>query len=89
MTEGKRADVIDGGLFAYVHTTDPEVLLTIEARPLNGGGPPAWHYALARMSMVNLRVILKDREVWSADWDSDLKNPAKPYMARTEPGRVR
>ncbi len=78
-----RTDVIDGGLFAFVHTTDPEVLLLIEARAPEKGGPPEWHYALARMSLVNLRVRLKDNEVWSAEWDSDVKNPRKTYMART------
>jgi hypothetical protein len=78
-----RTDVIDGGLFAFVHTTDPEVLLLIEARAPEKGGPPQWHYALARMSLVNLRVRLKESEVWSAEWDSDVKNPRKTYMART------
>ncbi len=84
-TEGKRADVLDGGLFAYVHTTDPEVLLTIEARTPTGGGPMAWHYSCARMSMVNLRVHHKDREVWSAVWDNDYRGPTKPYMVRSRP----
>jgi hypothetical protein len=84
-TEGKRADVLDGALFAYVHTTDPEVLLTIEARPSVEGGPVAWHYSLARMSMVNLRVHHKEREVWSAQWATNLKDPSEPYMVRTFP----
>lgn len=84
-----RADVIDGGLFAYVHTTDPEVLLLIEARVPDSGGPASWHFALARMSLVNMRVLHKDREVWYAHWDSDVKNPRKPYMARTEDGSAK
>jgi hypothetical protein len=84
-TEGKRTDVIDGALFAYVHTTDPEVLLTIEARPEVDGGPIVWQYSLARMSMVTMRVHRKDREVWSTDWASNLHDPSKPYMVRTLP----
>ena len=84
-TEGKRTDVLDGALFAFVHTTDPEVLLVIEARPESEGGPMAWHYSLARMSMVNLRVHHKDREVWSAEWDNNLTDPSKPYMVRSFP----
>ncbi len=84
-TEGKRADILDGALFAYVQTTDPEVLLAIEARAEAGGGPMAWHYSAARMSMVNLRVRHKDREVWSAVWDNDYRGPSKPYMVRSQP----
>lgn len=84
-TEGKRTDVIDGALFAYVHTTDPEVLLAIEARVPAEGGPPAWHFSCARMSMVNMRVHHKDREVWSAVWDNDYRGPTKPYMVRSRP----
>ena len=83
--EGKRADVVDGALFAYVHTTDPEVLLSIEARPETEGGPVAWHYSLARMSMVNLRVHHKDREVWSVQWATNLHGRSEPYMVRTFP----
>ncbi len=84
-TEGKRPDVLDGALFAYVHTTDPEVLLAIEARTGPGGGPMAWHFSCARMSMVNLRVFFKDRQVWSCPWDNDYRGPTKPYMVLTYP----
>ncbi|MEJ7637513.1 MAG: hypothetical protein WKF75_05840, partial [Singulisphaera sp.] len=83
-----RPDLLDGALFAFVHTTDPEVLLLIEAVRTDGGSV-RWYYALARMSMVSLRVQHKDREVWSAEWDTDIKNPAKPYMSRTVLGRGR
>ena len=84
-TEGKHPDVLDGALFAYVHTTDPEVLLSIEARSRADGGPMAWHYSCARMSMVNMRVYHKDREVWSAIWDNDYRGVSKPYMVRSRP----
>ncbi len=84
-TEGKRADLLDGALFAFVHTTDPEVLLTIEARPAGEGGPMKWHYALARMSLVNLRVHHKDREVWSALWVNPTTDNSQPYWVRSIP----
>ncbi len=84
-TEGKRPDVLDGALFAYVHTTDPEVLLAIEARTGPEGGPMAWHFSCARMSMVNMQVFHKDREVWSCAWDNDYRGPTKPYMVLTRP----
>jgi hypothetical protein len=75
-TEGPEADT--GALFAFVQTTDPEVLLLIESRP--NAGTPAWHYGFARMSMVNLRAKHKDKDVWVADWDADRRNPSKPYV---------
>jgi hypothetical protein len=83
--ETKRPDLPDGALFAYVLTTDPEVLLLIEARVV--GGAPVWHYGLARMSMVNLRVHHKDRDVWKAEWASDLRNPSNPYFSIRGPDR--
>ena len=81
----KGPDLLDGALFAYVLTTDPEVLLAIEDRPVDG--VPTWHYAFARMSMVNLRARHKGRDVWSADWASDFRNASKPYVTLRAPVR--
>lgn len=83
--ESKRSDLIDGALFAFVVTTDPEVLLAIEARPVDG--KPAWHYGFARMSMVNLRAQHKDREVWKAAWAVGLQDPTGPYFTTRAPSR--
>ena len=47
-----------------------------------------WHYSLARMSLVNLRVHHKDREVWSAEWVQPNKAMTKPYMVPATP-RIR
>jgi hypothetical protein len=76
--EARDGDASDGALFAFVQTTDPEVLLLIETQ--SRGGALAWHYAVARMSMVNLRAEHKDQIVWRAEWDYDVTNPGKPYM---------
>jgi hypothetical protein len=84
--EPTRADLIDGALFAFVQTTDPEVLLAIEAR--NVDGKPAWYWGVARMSMVNLRAEHKGTEVWTADWVNDLSAPNKPYITRTVSKRL-
>ena len=64
-------------------TTDPEVLLAIEARPVDG--KPAWHYGFARMSMVNLRAQHKDRDVWRAPWAVGLQDPTGPYFTTRAP----
>ena len=53
--------MIDGALFAYVLTTDPEVYLMLEAR--KGKGGPEWQYAFAS-SVYQVRGKVKGVEVW-------------------------
>ena len=53
----------DGALFVFVQTTDPQVILLIEARRVEG--VPRWHYALARMTHEQLHMRDNAREVWS------------------------
>ncbi len=75
----KPQDVIDGGMFAFVHGTDPEVLLMLEAQETKTG--PAWFYALARMNSTAFKVTYKDNEVWAVDvlpWGIVL-NSSEPY----------
>jgi hypothetical protein len=57
--------VIDGALFAIVanSSTDPEVLLLIEAK--QNEGKMRWEYACGRFSDLELRVQRKDHEVFS------------------------
>jgi hypothetical protein len=74
----KPSGLTDGALFAYVLTTDPEVLLLIESRPKNGTA--VWHFGFARMSMINLKAKHKDRDVWSVPWATDFRNPTEPYV---------
>lgn len=58
------ADVIDGGLFAFVVSNDPELFLMLEAiRDTAGGGH--WQYSLARMSSQKLSVRLEEKEIWT------------------------
>jgi hypothetical protein len=76
--QSHRPDLLDGALFAFVLTTDPEVLLVIESRPVDGAA--VWHFGFARMSMVNLRARHKDRDVWSVPWATDYQNPNEPYV---------
>jgi len=55
--------LVEGALFAFVVGTDPEVLLLLEVREIEGKA--LWHYALARMNRDAMRVRHRDREVWS------------------------
>lgn len=64
--------VIDGGLFAFVEGTDPEVWLILEA--VESQGSRTWRFALARMNIDAIRVRRGEsvvqaweglREAWS------------------------
>jgi hypothetical protein len=61
-----KTGVIDGALFTLVSNagTDPEVLLLVEAREVDG--KPRWEYACGRFSDRSLYVQRKDKEVWSS-----------------------
>jgi hypothetical protein len=74
--------LVDGGLFAFVVGTDPEILLVIEAR--EGEAGRQWQYALARMNRDAMRVRHKDREVWSVPHlEAPWSNPSAPYLLFT------
>jgi hypothetical protein len=75
------ADWLDGGLFAFVQGTDPELFLMLEARQRQGAW--AWHYAFARMNSIAFRVTYQDREIWSLDvlpW-RDVTSHREPYTS--------
>jgi len=80
--------VIDGALFTFAEATDTEILLMLEAR--RGKDGPAWHYALARMNSVSLRVFHSRREVWSVPtlpWEQ-VFDARQPYALFTfQPGQ--
>jgi hypothetical protein len=58
------AGIVDGGLFAFVLSNDPEFFLLLEAVAAPEGGS-SWQYRLARMSSRKHIVRLDGKEVWS------------------------
>lgn len=59
--ESPETSVIDGGLFALVETTDPEVWVLLEA--VQRGEKTLWQYALARMNADACEVRLDEKPV--------------------------
>src|SRR5262249_33225398 len=58
--------VINGGLFAFVRATDPDIFLLIEARGKDVASA-RWQFAAARMhSMAELRLRHQNQQVWEA-----------------------
>ena len=70
----------DGGLFAFVERTDPEVFVFLEVRP--GSDGPEWHYACAPMSCWPLKVTHKGQLIWEVPRRS-TDDPSKPFFSRT------
>lgn len=55
--------MIDGAVFAFVHGTDPEVFVALEAAQIDG--KRIWRYALAPMTCWAVQVQYKGSEVWN------------------------
>ncbi len=72
---------IDGALFAFVQSTDPELLLLLEVR--QEGDQRKWSYALARMTSHPLEARYKDRVIWNVPewpWQPIDPDPKGPYI---------
>ena len=62
--DGKQG-IVDGGLFAFVVSNDPELLLLLEAASEQPGGEPRWRFSLTRMSSLREVVKLDEKEIWT------------------------
>jgi len=60
-----KAGVLDGGLFTFVVSNDPELFLLLEAMKGTDGGEAHWQYSLARMSSLKMAIRLDQKEVWT------------------------
>jgi hypothetical protein len=59
--------VLDGAVFAFVVSNDPELFLLLEAvRTAGGDSATQWQYSLARMSSRKETIRLDDKEIWSS-----------------------
>lgn len=74
------SDVIDGALFAFVWTTNPEVLLLIEAEPTANG--QRWRYGLVPVSGYAVRASVGGIEVWSLPDRLYPQDRTKPWFAQ-------
>jgi hypothetical protein len=58
-------DVVEGGIFAFVVATDPELFLILEAHKENE--VPHWRYGLARMNIDRIAVKFQQQQVWQCE----------------------
>jgi hypothetical protein len=90
------AGALDGAIFSFAMTTDPELLVLLEDREI--AGQPTWHVAFARFGNKAMTVKDGDKIVWSCEagapglsngryylkWRAE-EMPSKPQPATTEP----
>ena len=60
-----KSGLVDGAVFIFANTTNPEVLLLIEARR-NGNGSATWFYAAETLTTAAPTLLLDRKEVWSS-----------------------
>jgi hypothetical protein len=81
--------ILDGAMFAFVVSNDPELLLLLEAASAEAAGAPEWRFSLARMSSLKETVSFDSQEIWSVP--NYYRDPAEdrktgPYVeARVGP----
>ena len=75
--ESTDPEVLDGALFSYTYTTDPDLLVVIEARQSNGRF--RWMFGLARMNVGEVKVTYNNREVFHAQRLETYSHPTGIY----------
>jgi hypothetical protein len=60
--DAERTKTLDGGLYAFVVGTDPELLLLIECD--TAASKPEWRFGVARMNRYLIRLKCKGETVW-------------------------
>jgi hypothetical protein len=79
------AGILDGGVFAFVEATDPEVLLLLEVRRDQTQTEGRWHFSVARMSSPPVEVQLEKAVIWKAPsyWNNP-RSKADSYVEAFE-----
>lgn len=76
--------ILEGGLFAFVRSTDPELFLLIEARGKDAA-TAGWKFAAVRMTnAADLRLRHQKKQVWEAQrrpWNDVTRSHKLPHTA--------
>ncbi len=75
--EKESAEVVDGAVFGFVHTTDPEALVVLEA--VRAAETMRWDYLFVRRTTMPVIGQLDDKTVWSTDTDGYKTFNQLPY----------
>jgi len=72
--------IIDGALWAFVHGTDPEVFVLLEARETRASRE--WQIGMAPMTAYAVEVSRKDQPVWNAPLRQPPRDPRDTFFMR-------
>lgn len=71
--------LLDGAVFAFVHGTNPEILMFVEVRA-EEGDTPKWHRGFAPLGSAELVVVEEEKVVWRKDRAPGVVGrPSDPY----------
>jgi hypothetical protein len=85
--DSPKSGVLDGALFCYVLTTDPEAYLMLEVREEKG--VPAWHFAFAPSTVFPLKASWDGKTVWECNIDQPESGSTKTlYQFRYSDERI-
>jgi len=85
---------VDGAVFGFAETTDPELLLVIEARRAKGSPSAEWRFALGKMTSAPMIVSLGGQEIYNvpgywggprAKTDPYVERPIDVYEVKQRP----
>jgi hypothetical protein len=77
-------EVLDGGLFTFALTTDPEAFLLLEARQVGDG--LQWQYAFAPQASAQMFGTLKGKHVWEFPYRDYHLDSNETYLDGVAPG---
>jgi hypothetical protein len=70
--------VLDGGLFAFVLSTNPELLLVVEVQVIEG--KPQWVYSIARFTGRETELRLNDQPIWPSAELPSTRDSKEPFF---------
>lgn len=75
--ESTDLELLDGAMFVYTYTTDPDLIILIEAR--KSGDRFQWKFGLARMNTGSVKVTYNNREVFQTERLETFFHKDGPY----------
>jgi hypothetical protein len=81
--EDQEQGILNGAVFVWVHGTNVEILMLIEARQ-GEDGERYWVAGFSRLASASLDVDFNGKDFWSSA-ESPTATPTSPYYFRTEP----
>jgi hypothetical protein len=70
--------ILDGALFAFVLSTNPELLLVVEAQTMDD--KPRWMYSIARFTGRQTELRFQDQQIWTSTGLPSTKNPSATFF---------